>query len=69
MQESDIMENNDEKIKEARFRTVSLTKGVRDTAADVIFYDAEDSGLTFTKKQYKRIYDRAKIDILNLMIK
>lgn len=54
------MENNDEKIKEARFGTVSSTKGVRDTAADVVFYDTEDSGLTFTKKRYKRIYDRAK---------
>ena len=60
MQESDIMENSDDKIKEARFGTVSSTKGAQDTAADVIFYDAEDSGLTFTKKRYKRIYDRAK---------
>lgn len=35
----------------------------------LFFYDAEDSGLTFTKKRYKRIYDRAKKDILNLMRK
>lgn len=54
------MENSDEKIKEARFGTVSSTKGAQDTVADVVFYDAEDSGLTFTKKRYKRIYDRAK---------
>lgn len=26
----------------------------------LFFYDAEDSGLTFTKKRYKRIYDLAK---------
>ena len=37
MLENDIMENNDDKIKEARFGTVSSTKGARDTAADVVF--------------------------------
>ena len=40
MQENDIMENSDDKIKEARFGTVSSTKGARDTAADIVFYDA-----------------------------
>lgn len=50
MQESDIMENNDEKIKEARFGTVSSTKGARDTAADVVFLRCRRFWINFYKE-------------------
>lgn len=50
MLENDIMENSDDKIKEARFRTVSSTKGARDIAADVVFLRYRRFRINFYKE-------------------
>lgn len=65
MLENDTMANsNDEinggQIKGARTGTVSSRRSARNTAADVVFYGDDDSGLTFKNKGTKRAYERAK---------
>ena len=57
MLESEIMGN---RIRGARTGTVSSVKSARDTAADVVFYDEDDSGLEFKNKRTERAYNRAK---------
>ena len=46
-----------ETIKGARFGTVSNRKTAKDTAADVVYYNDDDSGLEFKKPRLKKIYD------------
>lgn len=48
------------RIKGSRFGTVSNRKAAKDTAADVVFYGDDDSGLEFKRPRLKRVYDRAK---------
>ena len=49
-----------ETIKGARFGTVSNRRTAKDTAADVVYYNDDDSGLEFKKSRLKKVYDRAK---------
>ena len=53
-----------ETIKGARFGTVSNRRTAKDTAADVVYYNDDDSGLEFKKPRLKKIYDRAKKNYL-----
>ena len=63
MLENGIMEKetiNGGQIKEARHGNVSSLRGARDTAADVVFYNADDSGLEFKNKFIEKEYNKAK---------
>lgn len=48
------------RIKGSRFGTVSSRRSAKDTAADVVHYNDDDSGLQFRNKRIKRVYNRAK---------
>ena len=48
------------RIKGSRFGTVSNRRAAKDTAADVVYYSDDDSGLQFKNNRIKRVYNRAK---------
>ena len=48
------------RIKGSRFGTVSSRRSAKDTAADVVYYNDDDSGLQFRNKRIKQVYNRAK---------